>query len=189
MPAKHQSQSGNLTSTLLAIAIIASVAGFCGAAKAQLPALDAKYRGSLSVVDRTTGATSSAGTPPPVATGLTPEAPPQPATPISVSYSSAAVAVEPGQWVCVLDRDGKSASSYTVRIQVAADRMITVASYDNAPATITSTQPLSFMAVNPRDRPRTVTFVWPADNSMVVAGGSIDNPNASFRDQGRCVKM
>jgi hypothetical protein len=108
---------------------------------------------------------------------------------VPVASVSRAVALEPGLWVCVLKRDGNADSTFNLKFQVAADRTITVASYDNARATITSSQPLTFNAVNPRIRPRTVTFVWSADNAMVLTGEKADNPSAFFRDEGRCVKM
>jgi hypothetical protein len=72
---------------------------------------------------------------------------------------------------------------------VAPAGTITVASYDNAPVTLIGAQPLTFTAVNQRGRPRTITFMWSSDNSIVVSGEDLNKPDVSFREQGRCVKM
>jgi hypothetical protein len=152
------------------------------------------YKGQQQVAAASSSAASSPATSPSAGTpaAASPDtAPPaaQAAAAAPVASAAVAVAVEPGKWVCVFSRGGKSDSTYTVTFQVAADHAINVTSYGNAPATIVSSPPLTFTAVNPRTRPRTITFAWSPDNSMVISGESIDNPSASFEHRGRCVKL
>jgi hypothetical protein len=93
--------------------------------------------------------------------------------------------IEPGRWTCgmVNNNDRRYAMSFVV----AADRSITVANYANAPATVVSTSPLTFTAINPRGD-RLSTFTLRPDNSLVVTGPGLNNPSSTFFDQGTCVR-
>jgi hypothetical protein len=96
-----------------------------------------------------------------------------------------ASSIEVGRWTCGMRTS--SDRRYAVNFTVAADRSITVGTYDNVPATVIKTSPLTFTAVNPRGV-RVVTFALQPDNSLVLTGPSLNNANATFYDEGNCVK-
>jgi hypothetical protein len=96
-----------------------------------------------------------------------------------------ASSIEIGRWACGMRTS--SDRRYAVNFTVAADRSITVGTYDNVPAAVIKTSPLTFTAVNPRGA-RVVTFTLQADNSVVLTGPSLNNANATFYDEGNCVK-
>ena len=96
--------------------------------------------------------------------------------------------IDPGRWVCGIQNfRGGSDRRYTINFVVAADRTITLASYGNAPATIVKSSPLTFTAVNPRGS-RLTTFTLKPDNSMVISGPKLNDPAASFYNEGTCTK-
>jgi hypothetical protein len=96
--------------------------------------------------------------------------------------------VAAGQWTCEINNAGNSSNPYsTLQFLVAADRTITVVSYANAQATIVKSDPLTFTALNPRGS-RLNTFTWKPDNSMIVSGPRLNNPNAYFHNEGACTK-
>ena len=96
-----------------------------------------------------------------------------------------ASSIEIGRWTCGMRTT--SDRRYALNFTVAADRSITVGNYGNAPATVVKTSPLTFTAVNPRGD-RLVTFTMQADNSLIMTGPSNTNSNATFYDEGTCVK-
>jgi hypothetical protein len=96
--------------------------------------------------------------------------------------------LDPGSWVCGINNYGNTTNpNYTIEFSIAEDHSITVASYGNAPATITSNAPLTFTALNPRGS-RVITFTLRADNSMIVTGPNTNNPDTHFYNAGNCVK-
>jgi hypothetical protein len=95
--------------------------------------------------------------------------------------------IEPGRWICGMQTNNADARRYSMSFVVAPDRSITVANYANAPATVVGTSPLRFTAINPRGD-RLTTFTLRPDNSLVVTGQGLNNPNSTFFDQGSCVR-
>lgn len=96
--------------------------------------------------------------------------------------------LEAGVWVCGINNPSSKTNPYfTIEFAIAADQTITVATYANAAATIVTTDPLTFTAVNPRGE-RLTTFTLKADNSMLITGPSVSDPNARFRNAGTCAK-
>lgn len=90
-----------------------------------------------------------------------------------------------GIWECGVRTNSRT---YKLQFVVGSNRSIIITSYGNAPASITSNDPLSFTAVNPRgDRP--TNFVWSTDNTLVVTGPLISKPDATFHDEGACTKI
>ncbi len=110
-----------------------------------------------------------------------------PKTPRPTTTATAAP-LEAGNWTCGI-KNPRNASNpfYTLQFVVAADRAITVVSYANASATVVSNNPLTFTAVNPNGS-RLTTFSWRPDNSMVVTGPGLSNPNSHFFNEGTCTR-
>jgi hypothetical protein len=145
-----------------------------------------------------------AGEPPPdasrvIAKGVTllpPSAGPTPAArPAETPVSATPIAAAPprrsgtlpaaGIWECGL----KSANRYyKLQFVVAADHSMVVTTYDNAPVTVVSKDPLTVTALNPRGT-RVMNIVWNADNTMVVTGPNTSNPDSTFRNEGACTKV
>ena len=93
-----------------------------------------------------------------------------------------------GSWTCGINNTGNSANPYfTLKFVVAADHTITVVSYANAQAAIVKSDPLTFTAINPRGS-RLTTFTWQPDNSMIITGPGLNDPNARFHNEGTCTK-
>jgi len=96
--------------------------------------------------------------------------------------------IDTGRWTCGINNIGNSANPrYTINFVVGADRAITVVNYGNARATVVSGSPLTFAAVNPRGS-RLTTFTLKPDNSMVITGPALNDPNGSFYNEGTCTK-
>lgn len=93
-----------------------------------------------------------------------------------------------GVWVCGIGTVGDNADNYfTIQFAITDDHTITVATYANAPATVIRTDPLTFTAVNPRGS-RLTTFVMKSDNTIVITGPRMNDPNSRFRNSGSCAK-
>lgn len=137
----------------------------------------------------TSPAPSTAAAPAPVPTAEAP--PPKPAPAVASAPAGAAApslaSLEPGRWICGMQTNNAEARRYSMSFVVAPDRSITVANYANAPATVVGTSPLRFTAINPRGD-RLTTFTMRPDNSLVVTGQGLNNPNSTFFDQGSCVR-
>jgi outer membrane protein assembly factor BamE (lipoprotein component of BamABCDE complex) len=135
------------------------------------------------------GSTGAAAAPAVAAAApATPSAPRPPARAAAAAPTvpaPTASSIETGRWTCGMRTT--SDRRYALNFTVAADRSITVGNYGNAPATVVKTSPLTFTAVNPRGD-RVVTFTMQADNSLVMTGPSNTNSNATFYDEGTCVK-
>lgn len=156
-------------------------------------------RRNLASSSSTTGNTPQISTSPApsTATAAAPAAetpPPKPAkAPAPAVASAPAVpapslaSIEPGRWTCGMQTNNAEARRYSMSFVVAPDRSIIVANYANAPATIVGTSPLRFTAINPRGD-RLTTFTMRPDNSLVVTGQGLNNPNSTFYDQGSCVR-
>jgi outer membrane protein assembly factor BamE (lipoprotein component of BamABCDE complex) len=98
-------------------------------------------------------------------------------------------AIEGGSWSCnVNDTAGASKSRYLLEFLISRDGTITVISYGNARASIVRKDPLTFTAVNPRGA-RLTTFTLNSNNSIVVTGPTLNDPNASFYNEGTCNGM
>jgi hypothetical protein len=110
-----------------------------------------------------------------------------PRTPRPTTTATAAP-LEAGNWTCgIKNPNNASKPFYTLQFVVAADHAITVVSYANASATVVSNNPLTFTAVNPNGS-RLTTFSWRPDNSLVVTGPGVSNPNAHFFNEGTCTR-
>jgi hypothetical protein len=106
-----------------------------------------------------------------------------PATPAPTPSS-----IAPGRWTCGLRSFSSSADGrYTISFVVSTGRAITVTSYNDAPATIVNNSPLTFTAVNPRGS-RLTTFTLKPDNAIAISGPYLNNPAATFYDEGGCVR-
>ena len=136
------------------------------------PARNGQQAAAPSVVQSTTGDTTSG----------------QAAAVLPAASGPTAVPLEAGRWMCGINNAGNSSNPYfTLRLNVAADRTITVVNYANASAAIIKSDPLTFTAINPRGS-RLTTFTWKPDNSMVVTGPGLNNPASRFHNEGSCTK-
>ncbi len=119
----------------------------------------------------TAAAAMAAQTPSPIPVSTPPGSPADPAA---------------GLWDCKL---GNSASRprYALTLSVAADKRITVLTYNSAQTTVVNADPLTFTATNPRGN-RLTTFIWNSDNSMSVTGPRSSDPSRTFHNVGSCVK-
>jgi len=54
-------------------------------------------------------------------------------------------------------------------------------------ARVVKGSPLTFTALNPRGS-RLTTFTLKPDNSMVITGPALNDPNGSFYNEGTCTK-
>ena len=96
--------------------------------------------------------------------------------------------LQPGTWVCGMGNAGERGDNYfTLQFAIADDRTMSVASYANAPAKLVRADPLTFTAINPRGS-RLTTFVMRSDNTMVMTGPSLTDPERRFRNTGTCAK-
>jgi hypothetical protein len=133
----------------------------------------------------------STAAPAPAAAAAPPPKPAKAPAPVVASAPAgpapSLASIEPGRWICGMQTNNAEARRYSMSFVVAPDRSITVASYANAPATVVGTSPLRFTAVNPRGD-RLTTFTMRPDNSLVVTGQGLNNPNSTFFDQGSCVR-
>jgi hypothetical protein len=86
----------------------------------------------------------------------------------------------PGIWDCGF-------KTFKLQIVVAADHSMIVTSYANAAATVTTKDPLTFTAMNPRGS-RLTTFIWNSNNTMTLTGPKLSDPASTFHNEGACAK-
>jgi hypothetical protein len=107
---------------------------------------------------------------------------------LSTTSSVASASFAAGIWVCAINNIGsKTNPRFTLQFVVSGDKSILVTNYDNAPATIIQSNPLTFTAINPRGS-RLTKFTWKSDNSMIITGPNSNKQGTFFYNEGTCVK-
>jgi hypothetical protein len=131
-------------------------------------------------------ASSPSATATPAATGGRPGARPRAA---ASATGTPGAPLDGGSWSCtVYAAADPSKARYLIEFLISRDGTITVLSYGNAPATLVWNDPLTYSAVNPRGA-RLTTFTLNSNNSIVVSGATVTDPNVSFHDEGTCTGM